>query len=112
LKDKDNRAIKKIIEYIDDIAGYTLGTNYASFIQDKKTMSACAFGIMQIGELATELSDDIQIQNSAIPWNAIRGMRNRIVHGYESVDSMVLWDTIETSLPKLKSQLAGLIETK
>jgi len=67
---------------------------------------------MQIGELAKELSDDIHNQSPSIPWNAIKGMRNRIVHGYESVDSIVLWDTVETSLPKLRTQLMELLSTK
>lgn len=36
---------------------------------------------------------------NTIPWNSIRGMRNRIVHDYENVDLSVLWGTIKESLP-------------
>ena len=44
-----------------------------------------------------------------IPWNSIRGMRNRIVHDYENVDLSVLWGTIKNSLPDLKNELIEII---
>lgn len=46
---------------------------------------------------------------NTIPWNSIRGMRNRIVHDYENVDLSVLWGTIKESLPNLKDQLKDII---
>lgn len=39
-----------------------------------------------------------------IPWNSIRGMRNRIVHDYENIDLSVLWGTINKSMPELKDK--------
>jgi len=110
MKNKDKIILQKIIEYIDDASQYAFGLDYDSFLQDKKSMSACAFAILQIGELAKELGEDIQNQNPAIPWKGIRGMRNRIAHDYKNIDSTVLWDTVETSLPKLKSQLLELLK--
>jgi len=110
MKNKDNIILQKILEYIDDISQYAFGLDHDSFLQDKKSMSACAFSILQIGELAKELSDDIQSQNPTIQWKGIRGMRNRIAHDYKNIDSTVLWDTIETSLPELKNQLIELLK--
>ena len=111
MKDKDIQILSKILTYIDDIALFSSGMGSESFMQDKKTTSACAFGIMQIGELAKELSDDIQNQNPNLPWNGIRGMRNRIAHDYKNVDYTILWDTVQTSLPELKDQLTELLKT-
>ena len=110
MRDKDKRILQKILEYINDITLFLSGLSYDSFLNDKKTMSACAFGILQIGELSRELSDDIQSQNPDIPWGGMRGMRNRIAHDYKNIDSTVLWDTVKTSLPKLRNQLARLLE--
>ena len=80
MKDKDIQILSKILTYIDDIAMFSSGLSSEVFMQDKKTTSACAFWIMQIGELAKELSDGIQTQNPTLPWKGIRGMRNRIAH--------------------------------
>jgi uncharacterized protein with HEPN domain len=112
MKEKDNKILQKIIGYIDEIIQYATGLNFNSFFKDRKTTSACAFGILQIGELAKELSDDVQVKDPNIPWKGIRGMRNRIVHDYENVDFVVLWDTVSTSLPELKEQLTKLLENQ
>jgi len=38
----------------------------------------------------------------------MRGMRNRIAHGYFDINLDVVWDTIQTALPALKGQLEAL----
>ena len=78
-------------------------------MEDKKTITACAFTVSQIGELAKELTDNTTRKYSNIPWNSIRGMRNRIVHDYENVDLAVLWGTINKSLPQLKNDLKQIL---
>ena len=44
-----------------------------------------------------------------IPWNSIKGMRNRIVHDYENIVLSVLWGTIKECLPDLKDKLKDII---
>ena len=110
MKDKDKIILTKIAGYIDDIDHFVAELDFDSFLADKKTVSACAFVISQIGEIAGEISDDFQMSYPAIPWKSIRGMRNKIVHDYEGIDFSVLWGTIKTSLPALKEQLAQYIE--
>jgi uncharacterized protein with HEPN domain len=106
---KDKILLQKIIIYIDDVSQYVQGFDFETFLQDKKTLSACAFAVSQIGELANELSVELQKNNINIPWKSIRGMRNKIVHDYEKIDFTVLWGTIESSLPELKTQLVNLL---
>jgi len=105
---KDKTVLQKIITYIDDVAEYTMGLDFNSFLKDKKTMTACAFSVSQIGELAKELTEETQNLNADIPWRSIKGMRNKIVHDYEKINFAVLWGTIKTSLPELKNQLTEL----
>ena len=78
-------------------------------MNDKKTITACAFSVTQIGELVKEISDETIEKYNKIPWNSIKGMRNRIVHDYENVDLSVLWGTIHESLPQLKDELEDII---
>ena len=110
MKERDKIVLKKIVGYIDDVAQYVSGLDSEAFLKDKKTISACAFAVSQIGELANEVSEDVQRANANIPWKSIKGMRNKIVHNYENIDLSVLWGTIATSLPELKKQLNELIE--
>jgi len=36
-----------------------------------------------------------------IPWRSMKGMRNRIAHGYFEINLDVVWDTVQTALPQL-----------
>ena len=109
MKSKDRLIIQKIIGYIDDVGKYVEGLEAKDFLDDKKTITACAFSVSQIGELVKEITEETMSKYANIPWNSIRGMRNRIVHDYENVDLSVLWGTIKESLPDLKDKLQDVI---
>ena len=109
MKSKDRIIIQKIIIYIEDTEKYTEDMDAKDFLDDKKTITACAFTVSQIGEIVKEISDETINMYSNIPWNSIKGMRNRIVHDYENVDLSVLWGTIKESLPELKEKLKEII---
>ena len=109
MRSKDRIIIQKIITYINDITKYIEGLNAKEFLDDKKTITACAFSVSQIGELVKEISDETISKYTNIPWNSIKGMRNRIVHDYENVDLSVLWGTIQESLPELEDKLKEII---
>ena len=106
---KDRIILQKISGYIADVIRYIDGFNFEQFMADKKTISACAFTVSQIGELAKDISAATQEGYSNIPWKSIRGMRNKIVHDYENIDLAVLWGTITKSLPELVNQIGGIL---
>lgn len=109
MKSKDRILIQKIINYIEDVEKYIEGLDAVEFLDDKKTITACAFTVSQIGELAKEITEDTTVNHEDIPWKSIKGMRNRIVHDYENVDLSVLWGTVKNSLPELKEKLKKII---
>lgn len=106
---KDRIILQKISGFIDDVAQYVNGLPFEQFMTDKKTISACAFTVSQIGELAKDISLSIQEEYADIPWKSIRGMRNKIVHDYENIDFAVLWGTITKSLPELVNQIDEIL---
>lgn len=109
MKSKDRIIIQKIISYIDDVEKYIEGLNAIEFLDDKKTITACAFTVSQIGEISKEITEETIEKYTEIPWKSIKGMRNKIVHDYENVDLSVLWGTIRNSLPDLKDKLKNII---
>lgn len=48
MKSKDRIIIQKIIGYIDDIEKYVDGLEAKDFLDDKKTITACAFTVSQV----------------------------------------------------------------
>lgn len=109
MKSKDRILIQKMINYIEDVEKYIEGLDAVEFLDDKKTITACAFTVSQIGELAKEITEETTVNHADIPWKSIKGMRNRIVHDYENVDLSVLWGTVKNSLPELKEKLKKII---
>ena len=100
--------ISKMILHIEKIQEYIKNMDYESFVKDEMVVEACAFNFSQIGELSHRLEEEYQNQNPAIPWKAIYGMRNRIIHDYDGINLKVIWETITEDLPVLCSQLKKL----
>ena len=57
-----------------------------------------------LGEAATKVMDGypgfVQAQTQ-VPWRNMRGMRNRIAHGYFDINLDLVWDTVQSALPEL-----------
>ena len=91
-----------------DACTFVEGINRAEFLHDKCTQQAVVMSLIIIGEAATKIMDGypefIQI-HSQVPWRSMRGMRNRIAHGYFDINLDVVWDTVLTALPELLNQL-------
>jgi uncharacterized protein with HEPN domain len=81
-----------------------------TFINDSKTVRACAFELSVMGEAVRALPEEIRQQYKHIPWNKIQGMRNKIIHEYYRIDEEVLWQTIRHDLPPFISMLEKIIK--
>ena len=79
------------------------------FMTDTRTQQAVILNLFVIGEAATKLLNeypDFAEQHPAIAWKSMKGMRNRIAHGYFDVDLEVVWETVAASLPELLTKLS------
>lgn len=105
---RNNIIIKKMINYIDKISAYCENCDYESFSSDSILTEACVFNLSQLGELATKLDKEFTEQYNNIPWNQMRGLRNKIVHDYEGVNLLLVWEIISCDLPELKQLLISI----
>lgn len=63
-----------------------------------------------IGEAASKVSQPMRDATESIPWVAIVGMRNRLIHAYFDVDLNRVWDTVVDDLPPLLAALEQLLD--
>jgi uncharacterized protein with HEPN domain len=63
-----------------------------------------------IGEAASRVSPDARQQYTAIPWPLVIGIRNRLIHGYDTVDLDIVWKTVKESLPSFIRALEEALE--
>lgn len=66
--------------------------------------------LLILGEAANRVERTCQAELSEIPWSSIVGMRNRLVHGYDSIDWAIVYFTVRDELPKLVDVLERYIE--
>lgn len=87
---------------------YVATKTASEFMADKRTQHAVIFNLMVLGEAATKLAEkhpDLMARSPEIAWNAMRGMRNHLVHGYFAINLDIVWNVIQTELPRLIGQL-------
>lgn len=96
-----------MMEAAQTVAGFMGGRERADLDQDRMLLFAVVRGIEIIGEAAGKISTETQNRHPAIPWGAIVGMRNRLVHGYFDIDTDIVWKTVTSELPELLALLGA-----
>lgn len=61
-----------------------------------------------IGEAASKVSESFRREHPQIPWRQATAMRNFVVHDYAGVDIDVIWDSVQTDVPKLLLELESI----
>jgi len=64
---------------------------------------------MIIGEAMTRLSADMEQEMPEVPWEQIRGFRNRIVHGYFALKLPVVWHIATVEIAPLRGSAEALL---
>jgi uncharacterized protein with HEPN domain len=94
-----------------DALGFVDGMDKQDFLRDRRTQQAVVMSLVILGEAATRIMDrhpEFAAAHPEIAWRAMRGMRNRIAHGYFEIDFAVVWETVQSALPDLAGRLADL----
>lgn len=94
-----------------DACSFVEGLVKEDFLEDKRTQQAVIMSLIIIGEAATKVMDGYPVFTQThvqVPWRSMRGMRNRIAHGYFDINLDVVWDTVQTALPDLLALLPGV----
>jgi uncharacterized protein with HEPN domain len=100
-----------MIEALDLAMSYVDGMDKMAFLEDRRTQQAVIMNILVIGEAATRIVErypEFAQQHPRIPWGSIRGMRNRLAHGYFDIDLDIVWETLRKDLPSLRVGLAEI----
>ena len=104
----------ELVAHMHDAASQSLvyveGLAKEDFLADKRTQQAVILNLIILGEAPTKLMDlhpEVCAAHPEIEWRSMRGMRNRIAHGYYDIDLEVVWETVNSALPKLVERLGS-----
>lgn len=81
------------------------------FESNELLLDSVMFRLIQISENSDRLTPEFKEVHSDIPWHAMRGLRNRIVHDYGKVDMSIIYDTVINDLPELLRDIETLYKS-
>ncbi len=96
-----------------DACSFVEGQRKQDFLADKRTQQAVILSLLIIGEAATKLLQsygDFLTRHPEVPWSSMKGMRNRLAHGYFDIDLEVVWETVSNALPSLLERMPAALE--
>lgn len=97
----DNYYIQKIKQDLEFIQLHMKNIGLEELSANEILLDSMLFRMIQISENARKLSDEYKQKRGNIPWNAMYGLRNRIVHDYGNVDLKIVFDTLKNDIPEL-----------
>ena len=110
LSTKEKGILLYIINYCKRIENKVHDLSYDDFVRSQDVIEIVCFNIFQIGELAKGLSNEFVDKHDRIPWKYIKGMRDRIGHGYGSLDLKQVWNTATNDVKPLMDYCETIID--
>ena len=109
---RDTRPLlRDMRDYANVALSFVQGKARADLDTDRMLQLALVRALEIIGEAASQIPREAQARHPGIPWPNIISLRNRLVHGYASVDLDILWQIIVHDLPPLISELEAVLHS-
>lgn len=97
----DNYYIQKIRQDLEFIVIHMKDVDIEELNENEILLDSMLFRMIQLSENAKKLTDQYKQTHSNIPWNAMYGLRNGIVHDYGNVDLNIIFETLKIDIPQL-----------
>ena len=63
-----------------------------------------------LGEAVKRLPPELTVRHPSVDWRGIAGMRDRVSHGYDTIDYGLLWSAVETRVPGLLATIEQMLQ--
>jgi uncharacterized protein with HEPN domain len=106
---RDEATLLDIARSLRLITEFTGTMDETNFLDDAKTQSAVLHQLLVLGEAVKRLSPEFRARHPETPWALIAGMRDNLIHEYDSVDLEEVWSTAARDVPRLLASLEPLL---
>ena len=97
----DSYYLEKIRKDLEFIVKHMRNVDIEELNANEVLLDSMMFRMIQISANAKRLTEEYRLTHGDIPWSAIFGLRNRIVHEYGNVDLNVVYETMKYDAPEL-----------
>lgn len=98
-------SLNDMLENAQRAIRFIKGMDYQSFAKDEKTVYAVIRAVEIVGEAAANVPAEARAKYKNIPWEEVKGMRNKLIHRYFGINVEVVWQTVQEDLPTLVTEL-------
>jgi uncharacterized protein with HEPN domain len=102
--------LEDIVEGAEKIDRFTDGMPYEAFERDEKTVTAVLRNLDVTGEAAKNVPEDVRREYSEVPWSEMAGMRDKLIHGYATIELDIVWTTVREDVPELVPALKAVMD--
>ncbi len=102
---EDRIRLRHMLDHAEEAVEMALDRSREDMDADRQLNLSLVRLLEIVGEAAARVSQESRNKYSDIPWMAIVGLRNRLIHGYADVDLDIVWDIVRHDLPTLITQL-------
>ena len=106
---RDDAYLFDILDSARAALNYASGKTWEQFSTEHLLQDAIVRRLEIIGEASSRVSAATQKKHSQLPWQEMKGTRNRIIHEYDSIELDIIWDIIQKDLPPLVSELEKIV---
>jgi uncharacterized protein with HEPN domain len=106
---RDALLLAEMIDAAEQAIALVKGRGTDDLEHDRTARDALLWNFMVLGEAAATASDEIRRAHPDVPWRLAAALRNRIVHGYWSIDLDIVHSTATDVLPGLVEQLRAVM---
>jgi uncharacterized protein with HEPN domain len=101
--------LQHILDETRYLLGVSEGVDLSAFQKDETLKRAVVRSLEIIGEAVKNLPDDFKLAHPQIEWRKIAATRDRLIHGYFSVDFEIVWDVVVNKIPALDEEIKRLL---
>ena len=106
MKNEAQQRLRDVLTAGRAVGRFAQGWDLAAYQADEMLRADVERKLEVIGEAFTKLADDEPDWIEKFPdLRKIVGLRNRIIHGYDTVDDEIIWDVVQNKLPALCRQV-------
>lgn len=91
---------------------FTAGRVREDLETDRQLVLSLIKNVEVVGEAASQVTESTRQNLAHLPWRHVISMRNRLVHGYFSINLDIVWETVQDDLPKLLTDLERAMATE
>ena len=108
MEQRDRQALEDILGVLERAMDFPIH-NFQTLEQTTYLQDAVIRCLEVLGEATKRLSREIREQNPKLPWRAMAGMRDVLIHAYDQIDLEEVWMAYQL-FPKIRSQVAEILE--